>query len=64
MLRWEYSQEAEHRALKEESREEGREEGILTAAFRLLKKGMGLNEVAAVLELTTAQEDYLKKTIA
>ena len=40
---------------REEGREEGRVEGLLEAAVRLLRAGMGLQEVSSVLGLTDAQ---------
>ena len=41
--------------LRDAGREEGREEGLLEAAVRLLRAGMGLQEVSSALGLTEAQ---------
>ena len=62
MFTLEYDQKLEHAALLEEGREEGLERGLLIAAVKLIKRGMTLQEITSVLELTEAQVEVLQNS--
>ena len=50
-------------AFREEGRQEGLEQGLHKAAANLLKKGMGLEEVAEVTELSQDQVELLQQNM-